>query len=82
MSAEATPDGWATSGPAAGGTRLAGRRILVVGAGTRTHGIPDAPIGNGRAVAVAAAREGATVVCADIGFPRAPAGERTASKDA
>jgi NAD(P)-dependent dehydrogenase (short-subunit alcohol dehydrogenase family) len=66
MSAEATPDGWATSGPAAGGTRLAGRRILVVGAGTRTHGIPDAPIGNGRAVAVAAAREGATVVCADI----------------
>jgi NAD(P)-dependent dehydrogenase (short-subunit alcohol dehydrogenase family) len=46
-------------------TRLAGRRILVVGAGTQRSDDPDAPIGNGRAIAVAAAREGATVVCAD-----------------
>lgn len=46
--------------------RLDGRRILVVGAGTNTHGLDDAPMGNGRAIAVAAAREGAEVVCADL----------------
>ncbi len=45
--------------------RLEGGRILVVGAGTADYGLPDAPIGNGRAIAVLAAREGATVVCAD-----------------
>ena len=39
--------------------------MLVVGAGTNTRGALDAPIGNGRAIAVAAAREGAAVVCAD-----------------
>ena len=39
--------------------------MLVVGAGTDTRGALDAPIGNGRAIAVAAAREGAAVVCAD-----------------
>lgn len=46
-------------------TRLAGRRVLVVGAGTATHGVEDPPMGNGRAVAIAAARQGAEVVCAD-----------------
>jgi NAD(P)-dependent dehydrogenase (short-subunit alcohol dehydrogenase family) len=45
--------------------RLEGRRILVVGAGTATHGVDDPPMGNGRAVAIAAARQGAEVVCAD-----------------
>ena len=45
--------------------RLSGRIVLVVGAGTRTSPEPDAPLGNGRAVALAAAAEGATVVCAD-----------------
>jgi NAD(P)-dependent dehydrogenase (short-subunit alcohol dehydrogenase family) len=30
---------------------LAGRRIVVVGAGTRPSADPDAPIGNGRAYA-------------------------------
>ncbi len=44
---------------------LAGRRILVVGAGTQSGGDPDAPVGNGRAISVLAAREGATVICAD-----------------
>lgn len=48
------------------GPRLPGRRLLVVGAGTRDIGDPDAPPGNGRAIAVLAAREGATVACADI----------------
>lgn len=46
-------------------TRLTGRRVLVVGAGTQRSDDPDAPIGNGRAIAMLAAREGATVVCAD-----------------
>src|SRR5256885_15205523 len=47
------------------GERLAGRRILVVGAGTRSSDDPDAPVGNGRAISVLAAREGAAVACAD-----------------
>lgn len=46
--------------------RLAGRKVLVVGAGTATHGVPDAPIGNGRAIAILAARAGADVVCVDV----------------
>jgi NAD(P)-dependent dehydrogenase (short-subunit alcohol dehydrogenase family) len=46
--------------------RLRGRRVLVVGAGTRRTSDPDAPVGNGRAIAVAAAREGAVVACADV----------------
>jgi NAD(P)-dependent dehydrogenase (short-subunit alcohol dehydrogenase family) len=45
--------------------RLAHRRILVVGAGTQPSDEPDPPVGNGRATAVLAAREGARVVCAD-----------------
>jgi NAD(P)-dependent dehydrogenase (short-subunit alcohol dehydrogenase family) len=47
------------------GLRLEGRRILVVGAGTQHSDDPEAPVGNGRAIAVDAAREGAEVVCAD-----------------
>ena len=38
--------------------RLEGRKILVVGAGTRPTDDPDAPPGNGRAISVLAAREG------------------------
>ncbi len=53
--------------------RLAGRKILVVGAGTRDSGHADAPIGNGRAISVAAAREGATVACADVDIAAARA---------
>lgn len=45
--------------------RLAGRRVLVVGAGTQPSDEADAPVGNGRAIAVLAAREGAHVLCAD-----------------
>jgi len=45
---------------------LTGRRILVVGAGTRSIDDPDAPIGNGRAISVVAGRAGATVTCADV----------------
>jgi NAD(P)-dependent dehydrogenase (short-subunit alcohol dehydrogenase family) len=53
------------AGRAPGRGRLEGRRVLVVGAGTRHTDDPDAPIGNGRAIATLAAREGATVACAD-----------------
>lgn len=40
--------------------------MLVVGAGTRRSDDPDAPAGNGRAISVLAAREGAAVACADL----------------
>lgn len=40
--------------------------MLVVGAGTRPSPDPEPPIGNGRAIAVEAARQGATVICADV----------------
>ena len=46
--------------------RLAGRRVLVIGAGSRACDDPDPPIGNGRAISVLAAREGARVACADL----------------
>ncbi len=38
---------------------------MVVGAGTQRSDDPEAPVGNGRAIAVDAAREGASVVCVD-----------------
>ena len=44
---------------------LSGGRVLVVGAGTQPSPEPDAPTGNGRAIAIHCAREGAVVVCAD-----------------
>lgn len=46
--------------------RLEGRKVLVVGAGTRPNDDEDSPPGNGRAISVLAAREGATVTCADV----------------
>jgi NAD(P)-dependent dehydrogenase (short-subunit alcohol dehydrogenase family) len=45
--------------------RLEGATVAVVGAGTQKSDDPEAPVGNGRAIAVLAAREGASVVCAD-----------------
>ena len=46
--------------------RLAGRRILVVGGGQNDYGIDDPPVGNGRAMSILFAREGAAVAVADI----------------
>ncbi|MBC9177011.1 SDR family oxidoreductase [Roseomonas ludipueritiae] len=46
--------------------RLAGRRVLVVGAGQRASNEPAPPVGNGRAMAMLFAREGASVACLDI----------------
>jgi NAD(P)-dependent dehydrogenase (short-subunit alcohol dehydrogenase family) len=39
--------------------------VLVVGAGQNDHGCDDPPIGNGRAIALLCAREGAAVIAAD-----------------
>ncbi len=52
-------------GKAPGLGRMAGRRILVVGAGQTDYQQKDQPIGNGRAISVLLAREGAKVVAAD-----------------
>ncbi len=59
--ASAVGGGW-------GGGRqsLIGRRLLIVGGGTRDIGDPDAPPGNGRAIAIVAVREGAQVAVTDI----------------
>ncbi len=46
-------------------SRLTGRKVLVVGAGSQPCEDKDAPIGNGRAAAILAAREGASVACCD-----------------
>jgi NAD(P)-dependent dehydrogenase (short-subunit alcohol dehydrogenase family) len=64
------------TGAAPGRGRLTGRRVLVVGAGTRPSQEPDPPPGNGRAISVLAAREGAAVACADR---NAAAAEATAA---
>jgi NAD(P)-dependent dehydrogenase (short-subunit alcohol dehydrogenase family) len=45
--------------------RLAGRRILVLGGGQMEIGEADTPIGNGRAISLLCAREGAAVAVAD-----------------
>ncbi len=44
---------------------LEGRSILVVGAGTRPSDDPEAPMGNGRAIAVACGAAGASLALAD-----------------
>jgi NAD(P)-dependent dehydrogenase (short-subunit alcohol dehydrogenase family) len=56
----------AARGEAPGRDRLAGRRILIVGAGQADQGLEDPPLGNGRAMSVLFVREGAAVACADI----------------
>lgn len=53
------------AGRARGRERLIDRKALVVGAGSQPCDDADAPIGNGRAISVLCAREGACVACAD-----------------
>jgi NAD(P)-dependent dehydrogenase (short-subunit alcohol dehydrogenase family) len=53
-------------GTADGRGRLAGRKILVVGAGQQSYGLDDPPVGNGRAMSRLFAREGAHVAVADL----------------
>lgn len=52
-------------GEAKASSRLRGRRILVLGGGQMDIGEADTPIGNGRAISVLCAREGAAVAVAD-----------------
>lgn len=54
------------SAAAASPMMLPGRRVLVVGAGTRPSPEQDAPVGNGRAISLLAASEGAAVACLDV----------------
>ncbi|TMM09902.1 MAG: SDR family oxidoreductase [Actinobacteria bacterium] len=63
---DGAPEPATASGAAPGRGRLTGRRVLVVGGGQQDHGLEDPPIGNGRAMAVLSAREGAAVAVADI----------------
>ncbi len=58
-----------TLGRAVAGQRLQGRRVVVVGAGQRDIPEADPPIGNGRAISVLFAREGASVACIDVSEP-------------
>jgi NAD(P)-dependent dehydrogenase (short-subunit alcohol dehydrogenase family) len=55
-----------SAGTAGGRGRLIGRRVVVVGAGSRPSPDPEVTVGNGRAIAVLCAREGANVACVDI----------------
>jgi NAD(P)-dependent dehydrogenase (short-subunit alcohol dehydrogenase family) len=53
-------------GQGEGRGRMAGRRVLVVGAGTaRYDGQAEGKLGNGRAISALIAREGGSVACAD-----------------
>jgi NAD(P)-dependent dehydrogenase (short-subunit alcohol dehydrogenase family) len=58
------PDEARGAGPGRG--RLSGRRLLIVGGGQQDHGVEDPPIGNGRAMSVLFAREGAALAIADL----------------
>ncbi|MEK7248241.1 MAG: SDR family oxidoreductase [Chloroflexota bacterium] len=58
-------------GGAPGRDRLAGRRVLVVGGGQRVLDPATDPIGNGRAMSLLFAREGANVAVADMNLASA-----------
>jgi len=55
-----------SKGAAPGRRRLQGRRILVVGGGQQTFDAATDPVGNGRAMSLLFAKEGAHVAVADI----------------
>jgi NAD(P)-dependent dehydrogenase (short-subunit alcohol dehydrogenase family) len=61
-----TPSAQESRGEAPGRGRLEARRVLIVGGGQADQGLEDPPIGNGRAISVLCAREGAAVAIADI----------------
>jgi NAD(P)-dependent dehydrogenase (short-subunit alcohol dehydrogenase family) len=56
----------ATLGRAPVRGRLQGRRVLVVGAGQRSIPEEAPPVGNGRAISLLFAREGASLACVDV----------------
>ena len=55
-----------SEGRAPGRGRLQNRRILIVGGGQRIFDAATDPIGNGRAMSILCAREGAHVAVADM----------------
>lgn len=69
-------------GEAPGRGRLKGRRILVVGGGQDDRGQDDAPMGNGRAMSILFAREGARVAVADRNIESAQATAQLAMNSA
>src|SRR5215212_2946370 len=60
-----------SAGEAPGRGRLHGRRVLVVGGGQRTFDAATDPVGNGRAMSLLFAREGAQVAVADVNLASA-----------
>ena len=60
-----------SEGRAPGRGRLKGRRVLVVGGGQRVLDAATDPVGNGRAMALLFAREGAEVAVADMNLASA-----------
>lgn len=60
-----------SEGRAPGRGRLQGRRILVVGGGQRVLDAATDPVGNGRAMSLLFAREGAEIAVADMILPSA-----------
>ena len=60
-----------SAGTAPGRGRLKGRRILVVGGGQQVFDAATDPVGNGRAISLLCAREGAKVAVADRNRPSA-----------
>jgi len=60
-----------SAGEAPGRGRLKGRKILVVGGGQRTFDAATDPVGNGRAMSLLFAREGAHVAVADMNLASA-----------
>ncbi|MGO4394304.1 SDR family NAD(P)-dependent oxidoreductase [Variovorax sp. M-6] len=58
-----------TLGHAPGRGRLQGRRVLVIGAGQRPIPEVNPPVGNGRAISLLFAREGASLACVDMSAP-------------
>lgn len=76
LSREPAAQVWDTTvGEAPARGRMEGRRVLVVGAGQRRTVDEEPPVGNGRAISLLCAREGAEVACIDI---NADAAEETA----
>ena len=60
------PIGEEAAGQAPGRGRLTGKRVLIVGGGQRTIDAETDPVGNGRAMSLLFAREGAQVAVADM----------------
>ena len=60
-----------SKGEAPGRNRLTGRKILVVGGGQRVVDAKTDPVGNGRAMSLLFAREGASVAVADMNLESA-----------